>query len=267
MYNNNESNYKHYTYNDPKKQLCNNCGSYGHIFYHCKRPITSLGVVAYRVNPVEKRIEYLLIQRKDSLGYVDFLRGKYSEYNNYQLTNIIQEMTRDEIENILNCSYKELWDKLWNKVTDKHDMKNEEKFIYIKRFKTELFDLAKNWNEPEWGFPKGRRNYKEKDIECALREFEEETGYSSIKINLIRNLNPFEEIFTGSNLKSYKHKYFLAEIPYDYSLNDKNFQRSEIGNMEWYDIHIAIKKIRPYNIEKIELLNNVHDLLDQSLIF
>ena len=30
---------------------------------------------------------------------------------------------------------------------------------------------------PEWGFPKGRRNYKEKDLIVRIREFEEETGY------------------------------------------------------------------------------------------
>jgi 8-oxo-dGTP pyrophosphatase MutT (NUDIX family) len=250
-----------------KKQLCNNCGSYGHIYYHCKRPITSLGIICYRINPIKKKKEYLLIQRKDSLGYVDFLRGKYSEYNDYQLKNIIKEMTINEIDNILNYSYKELWDKLWNKITEKYDLKNEEKFIYVKKFKKDLFNLANKWTEPEWGFPKGRRSFKEKDIECALREFEEETGYLRTNINLIKNLNPFEEIFTGSNLKSYKHKYFLAKISYDYSLNDKNFQKSEIGNMIWCELDEAIYKIRPYNIEKIELLTNVHNLLEKTIIF
>ena len=37
------------------------------------------------------------------------------------------------------------------------------------------------WEETEWEFPKGRRNFKEKDLECALREFEEETGILSSK--------------------------------------------------------------------------------------
>ena len=254
-------------YSEQKKTLCNNCGSYGHIYYNCKRPITSLGIICYRYNPITKRNEYLLIQRKDSLGYVDFLRGKYSEYNDYQLCNIISEMTTHEIDNILHYSYKELWDKLWNKITEKHDIKNEEKFIHIKMYKSHLFHLDKKWTEPEWGFPKGRRGFKEKDIECAMREFEEETGYMSSRLILIKNLNPFEEIFTGSNLKSYKHKYFLAKLPYDYSLNDKNYQKSEIGNMVWCDIDNAVNKIRPYNIEKIELLRNVHELLEQNHIF
>ena len=30
-----------------------------------------------------------------------------------------------------------------------------------------------NWTEPEWGFPKGRRNYLENDLTCAIREFKE----------------------------------------------------------------------------------------------
>ena len=35
------------------------------------------------------------------------------------------------------------------------------------------------WVEPEWGFPKGRRNPGERDIACGTREFIEETGYSN----------------------------------------------------------------------------------------
>ena len=66
------------------------------------------------------------------------------------------------------------------------------------------------WGEPEWGFPKGRRNYHEKDISCALREFEEETGYKRTDLSIMQNIQPVEEIFTGSNYKSYKHKYFIA---------------------------------------------------------
>ena len=62
---------------DTKKYLCNNCGNYGHLFYNCKKPITSIGIICFRYN-LENKIEFLLVQRKDTLGYVDFLRGKYS---------------------------------------------------------------------------------------------------------------------------------------------------------------------------------------------
>jgi len=47
-----------------------------------------------------------------------------------------------------------------------------------------------NWETPEWEFPKGRRNYQENDLACALREFEEETGYSKNDINISSKYNP-----------------------------------------------------------------------------
>jgi len=245
-----------------QKYLCNNCGNYGHLFYNCKKPITSLGIVCIRYTD---QYEYLLIQRKDSLGYVDFLRGKYNEHNEYQLNHIISEMTIQEIDNIKTKPYKELWDKLWNKVNEKYEQKNEEKYNYIKENKAHLL-IYNSWDQPEWGFPKGRRNFKEKDLECALREFEEETGYNKKNINIIKNLNPFDELFTGSNFKSYKHKYYLAKIDYENSVNDTNFQKSEIGGMGWFKYEDAIQRIRDYNIEKIEILTALNSLLKNKLI-
>ena len=251
---------------DPQKLLCNNCGNNGHLFYNCKKPITSFGIVCFRITPENKK-EYLLVQRKDSLGYVDFLRGKYNETNDFQLKNIINEMTREEQYNILDCSYTELWDKLWNKKNEKYEFKNEEKYNYIKKNKEYLFATSLKWDEPEWGFPKGRRNFRERDIDCGLREFEEETGYSKYKLIIIKNLNPFEEIFTGSNLKSYKHKYFLTKINYVDSIIDTNYQKSEIGNMKWFTYEECLQKIRFYNIEKINLITSINKLLENYNIF
>jgi len=251
---------------DLQKLLCNNCGNNGHLFYNCKKPITSFGIVCFRITPDNKK-EYLLVQRKDSLGYVDFLRGKYNETNDFQLKNIINEMTKEEQHDILNCSYNELWDKLWNKKNEKYEYKNEEKYNYIKKNKEYLFVNSLKWDEPEWGFPKGRRNFRERDIDCGLREFEEETGYSKYKLIIIKNLNPFEEIFTGSNLKSYKHKYFLTKINYEDSINDTNYQKSEIGNMKWFTYEKCVEKIRFYNIEKINLITSINKLLENYNIF
>ena len=103
--------------------------------------------------------------------------------------------------------------------------------------------------EPEWGFPKGRRNYQENDINCALREFCEETGYNKNDIIVLNNIIPLEEIFTGSNYKSYKHKYFLG------FMNNNNtpesiFQTHEISKIEWVSIDCASNYLRDYNIEK-----------------
>ena len=71
----------------------------------------------------------------------------------------------------------------------------KEKFYQIKEgvhlFDDTFFNLEKliqqsttNWTEPEWGFPKGRRNYQESDLHCALREFSEETGFPKSKLSV-----------------------------------------------------------------------------------
>ena len=247
-----------------RKQTCNNCGLCGHLFYNCKKPIMSLGVVCYRIK--NNKIEYLMIRRKDSLGYVDFLRGKYNQYNDFHLKNIIKEMTETEIYNIKAMTYSQLWDKLWNKKNEKYDKKCCDKFNYIIKNKTELFMHHNcHWTEPEWGFPKGRRNNKENDFDCSMREFEEETGFKRDKLIMLRNMGFFEEIFTGSNLKSYKHKYYLCRIELKDS-NENNYQKSEIGDMQWLSYEQCLMKIRDYNIEKKIMLKNINDILNNHCI-
>ena len=41
-------------------------------------------------------IKYLCIRRKDSLGYVDFMRGKYKICFPLHINNLINEMTNKE---------------------------------------------------------------------------------------------------------------------------------------------------------------------------
>ena len=68
--------------------FCNNCGNKGHLCYQCRQPITSVGIIVFRKNEKGMR-EYLMIRRKDSIGYVEFLRGKYNIYSKIYLMNII----------------------------------------------------------------------------------------------------------------------------------------------------------------------------------
>ena len=48
--------------------------------------------------------QFLMICRKDSLGYVDFIRGKYPVYNTKYIQNIIDEMTIEEKNKLLTNS-------------------------------------------------------------------------------------------------------------------------------------------------------------------
>ncbi len=55
---------------------------------------TSYGLVVYRLNNNKK--EYLMVRRKNSFGYIDFIRGKYNLQNIHQIKNMIDEMSLEE---------------------------------------------------------------------------------------------------------------------------------------------------------------------------
>ena len=263
--------------------VCNNCGKQGHMFNQCKLPITSYGIIAFKCGT--EGVEYLMIRRKDSFGYIDFIRGKYSLHNLNQLLIIINEMSVDEKQRILNKPFELLWSEMWGESnTGNNQYKNEEnaskkKFellregILIDDKIVTLKDIIEmsntSWRETEWEFPKGRRNQKEKDLECALREFEEETGIKTSEITIIENILPFEEIFIGSNHKSYKHKYFLAYMNNFLEDNNKlsNFQATEVSKLEWKTIEKCLETIRPYNLEKKELIININKVLQEYRLY
>ena len=258
--------------------FCNNCGKSGHIFHQCRFPITSIGLIPFK--NTSSGIKYLMICRKDTLGFVDFMRGKYPIYNYKYLCNIINEMTIDEKNKLLTGNFDVLWKELWGEnVSIQYRIEEKtsrEKFELLKNgvssgkknynLDTLITTSDTDWSEPEWGFAKGRRNYQEKDICCALREFHEETGYSKSSVNIIQNLVPFEEIFTGSNYKSYKHCYYIANIPENVKPLT-SFQKSEVSKLEWRSFEDAIDIIRPYNFEKKAVLERVNDLLNNYMLY
>jgi 8-oxo-dGTP pyrophosphatase MutT (NUDIX family) len=257
---------------------CNNCGKQGHSFHQCKLPITSYGIIVFRSSSVGA--QFLMIRRKDSFGYIDFIRGKYSPYNIYQIQNIVNEMSMKEKEQIITLTFEQLWSDMWSETVNLQ-YKNEELIsskkmesimngIVINGEKINLKNIVDNsptkWLETEWEFPKGRRNNKEKDLECALREFEEETGINSSKLIIVENILPFEEIFIGTNHKSYKNKYFLAYMnETDDILN--SFQTTEVSKIEWKTIDECLESIRPYNLEKKELIKNINKVLQEYRLY
>jgi 8-oxo-dGTP pyrophosphatase MutT (NUDIX family) len=122
-----------------------------------------------------------------------------------------------------------------------------------------------SWKETEWEFPKGKKNYQEHEIMCAIREFEEETGNDSSKLFIIENLAPFEEIFMGTNNKTYKNKYFIGYMKDNINKLD-NFQKNEISKIEWKTLDACLKSIRPYHFEKKQLIININSILNKYQI-
>lgn len=264
---------------------CNNCGKHGHNFHSCLIPITSFGIISFRYNLDGER-EYLMICRKDTLGFIDFMRGKYVVNNRQYIGNMLNQMTVEEKSDIRTKDFDSLWKRIWGENSMSSQYKSEESmsrnkfkllsngitynsdFYTLQSLIDESDTLNNVWLEPEWGFPKGRRNYQEREYDCAVREMMEETGYPISNVINLKNVLPFDEVFTGSNYKSYKHKYFLTYMNYNISLNMGIFEKTEVSKVEWCSFNRCISVIRHYNKEKIRIISRIEETLSRhSLVF
>jgi hypothetical protein len=89
-------------------------------------PIISIGVIAFRFDNTINDFQFLMIRRKDTLGFMDFMRGKYSIYNKEYIINLLKEMTIEEKERLITNSFDTIWNDLWSNNPISLQYKNEE---------------------------------------------------------------------------------------------------------------------------------------------
>lgn len=261
-----------------KESLCLNCGIIGHTSKFCNAPTISCGVISFkRLQP--RCIEYLMIQRKDSLCYVEFLRGNYDLKNKNYIIELFNKMTEEEKERLRFNTFDVLWNGLWvdnkrnhsnyrytrdkfNKLKHGFYLRNKESIIFV-NLET-LLDMSNlSILEQEWDFPKGRRKLGEKDWNCALREFQEESNVSHDDIIFCEPYKHFEEIYLSNNKVRYKNIYFIAEYINKkkstllYDLNNIN-QTKEVRDVKWFSYEEVLLKLINRHFEKTELFKLVH---------
>lgn len=236
------------------------------------------------------KIKFLMIQRKHTLGYIEFIRGRYNIDNVSGIIFLFKQMTKSEIKFISDATFDDLWCELWGeaKARKYHLREYEESKMNFEKLKEIDSDnenvLGLNfyvskvnplWDYPEWGFPKGRRNKEENDLQCATREFSEESGFADSDYLFIKSLSPIHENFQGTNGIPYKHIYFPAlsltdKIP---EIDPENmYQIEEIGAIRWCSYEEAWELIRPHHEERkkfltrfyMYLLNNIIDIYSES---
>ena len=268
-----------------QRLYCGNCGKYDHLYRECKNPITSLGVILFK--KTDKGLKYLLVRRKDTIGYVEFIRGKYALTDIKYILNMINTMTNSEKSNLTNKTFDYLWKNLWmesstNRSKSFKNNYNEAKIKFLK-FKsgieiddkilklTDVINMSSsNWLEPEWGIPKGRRNNRETNLEAAIREFKEESNLKDKDFILLDNVKPFYEEYLGSDNVTYRHIYFVAKYigNNDVKLDKYNrLQATEISKIGFYSLTEALDKFRDYHIEKKRVIKLVDNYINENKLY
>lgn len=263
-----------------KNLYCNNCGNYGHEYKNCRHPILSYGIILYHVDEDDQN-KIVLIERKDSLSYIEFMRGKYSSiYDIKYLKLLFSRFTKIELEKVNINDFDTLWENLWihtesiNQRILREYSKSKEKFNKLKQgynYRGEFINIeylvrsvSDIYTNNEWEIPKGRRNKYESNKECAIREFEEETNIKKQEYELYNNIIPLIEEYTGINNVRYKHVYYIGKIKsycdLKIDMTNRN-QYTEIKNIKWLNEAGSHEHIRDYDIEKNKIIDKIFSFL------
>lgn len=355
---------KQYSFNYKKNYFgfyCTKCDSLGHDYKKCADAVLSFGIILLKFEDertlkfledlnekayieirntgvnitdqedinkfvtIHEKVKFLMIRRKHTLGYIEFVRGRYRIDNPDGIIYLLKQMTVEELDNILKMTIEDLWDELWsdpykkikyskefarakqklsrlkndNMINFIETLKKKDKIEYKKIEKveveqldesmeiiTETSDFSKSvelfvensslykfipnsYNQPEWGFPKGRKNKSETSINCAIREFREESGLSVDDFILLKNIEPLVEEFFGTDGVKYRHIYYVA-----YSntnkvavLDQANFSQScEIGDIGYYTFSDVMKMIRTRYDDRRKLITRLYLFLMEKII-
>lgn len=293
-------NNQHHHHNN-RPIVCSNCNGKGHFFKDCKKPIQSYGVLAWTLRAVnganaapgdfppiessdfihrmrqlyasgEYKLMVCLIRRRHTIGFEAFVRGKYNDVD--ELITHRDRMTVAERSMIEHLD----WEHLYTQVMAEKDLrymqreKRRAKVMYdeidIPAF---VASAVTNYEQPSWEFPKGRRFAHERDQDCALREFEEETNVPVADV-LIVPASPnayLREEFCGTNKKMYRNKYYVGIVhpetdgPFLDQANSS--QTSEVGAVQWFDYEEAMGVMRPFFQEKKRVLQESHEQIVHML--
>lgn len=240
----------------------------------------------------KNKIIFMLASRKFSLGFIEFVRGKYNVVDANEIINLFEQMYECEIKLLSNNEYDDILYIFLNRKNESKEIvlnriyeskySNEYceakiKFNLLKYNETDtdipwnLYFYTRNikpkWSIPEWGFPKGRRDkFSEENINCACREFEEETGYDSNEYIVLNKIEPIEENLIGTNGINYKHVYYLAINNTIKDVSNYHYDTYEIGDLKWFTYEEAINNIRPYHYDKKNILTRVFLFIINNLI-
>ena len=255
-------------YNMEKRTMyCNNCGKRGHVFKSCTDPIISYGIILIDqpALPLKINVKILMVRRKDSMAYTEFIRGKYDLENLNYVKTLLSNMTSTEHDILTVTPFDEIWTRHWGIGRDHHSRDFEmsrERFNQLNI--AELVEGMKGYSESEWGFPKGRRAPRESDMECAIREFSEETNIPREAYTICKNLL-LSETFVGTNGTPYKHEYFIALLrePESIHLEQEmtSMQQREVSAIEWKTINECRETTRPHYIQRSDLLDSFQRII------
>jgi 8-oxo-dGTP pyrophosphatase MutT (NUDIX family) len=225
----------------------------------------SFGIIITRVDASTNRPEAVLVRGRYSYEYAEFVHGRYSRKNTRAVAALFDAMSVNERLDIYSLDFAQMWYRIW--------LTAERRELYNKKFAK--FQAA--WMRDDSGeylrrlvqasrpvqhdggirleFPKGKRqSNREPDLNCAIRETEEETGIAKRDYQILPGFKRrVSYVHMGVR---YVNVYYVAvarrDLPVGIDLRDLD-QVSEVSEVRWMDI----EQIRLFDTPDRRLENTV----------
>jgi len=249
----------------------------------------SSGIICIRRNNKLNRYEVLLVEKKHTYAYFDFIHGNYNKDKISSIVDIIFEMTMEEKLLILSKDFSLLWESLWNNNLVKsmnkdcqnnkrlevpnsisnssnnnykfdtkytksslYESKKEQYDEIMNKYNLERVILSYNHSgELRWEVPKGRVNDQESELFCAIRELEEET---SLKIyeNNVYNYQLIPNLKFSTTVLHNNNEYECVYFCC-YIKNNSNTEFNLLNNKQLNEIKsikwVSMNMLKEYNVD------------------
>jgi len=219
----------------------------------------SYGVLLCRKNPKDHKPEVLIVHKRFTYAYSDFVCGFYDETNMSTVQKLLNEMSAEELVDVYSLNFRHMWYKVWLKaegemIFAKKQMKFYSNFVNNPekqaQFKSMIEKTRRPHGDPLWEFPKGRKRDRESELLCAVREFTEETRIDK------RCYFLYDDVFRYTSFVQdgcrYNYKFYLALA------GDKLSSLETMKNFP--SISCEVNDIQWANIDRIRLIDIDHRL-------
>lgn len=252
----------------------------------------SYGIMCCRYNKKVQQLEVLTIHKRPSFAYVEFVMGKYERSRDASILTLFNKMTSEEKLDILSLDFGKIWYRIYlydpefnrrmedagkqvstapdinagdrHKYYLTHKNRFERNFLADKgrRLRT-LLNLSHS-SETIWEFPKGRKAFsEERDLNCAIREFEEETQLTPEHYRILPE-TPITTVVQDAH-KRFISTYFVALLQPKY---EPRFPSDRLGYYR-KSVNIKLNYNNPHQVSEVLSLQWVNlqklSVLDPSM--
>lgn len=214
----------------------------------------------------------VLIERKRcTYAFIEFAHGHYNSHNETRIKYLLNNMTVNEKIDILSLEFGVIWHRVWlynpeNIYTVTHSYrKKAQKFnnSFVRDGGVKLRRLLADTSniDTDWEFPKGRKKSNfELDVQCAIREFREETNIKHSDYKILFDIDPITYSHSDQYV-NYVNKYYTAIVKPGKHCKPKIIfeckdQLSEVDALRWTSLR---------ELAVLDPTGRLHKLAKQSL--